>query len=110
MSNINKSLGSIAFGKRTSLTHASLHIRGRDALPCTVQRMDEAGAEIMLRQPIVLPKTVRLHWEQFAGGAECDVVGTQGPVVRVAFTSDEGGQILRRFQSDRASQRRRAGI
>lgn len=98
------------FGKRTSLAHALLEAAGIAPLRCTVYKIDAEGAEIELSRPVVLPKRVRLSWEQFEGGADCDVVGTEGALVRVVFTSDEGPEILRRFEASRASQRQRAGI
>lgn len=110
MSNIRTHFGQPVFGRRTSLAQAELQIDDRHPFNCTVHQIDEDGAEIELSRPIALPKRVRLHWEQFGDGADCDVVGTDGPTVRVAFTSEAGAEILRRFEVERASQRQRAGI
>ena len=110
MSNISTHCGKQTFGKRMSLVHAQLHIGGTAPIRCTVRQIDVDGAEIELSRPGILPPRVRLHWDQYGDGAECEVVGTEGPTVRVAFTSNKGPEILRRFEADRASQRRRAGI
>lgn len=110
MSNIRTHFGQPTFGRRTSLAHALLQIGGIAPLRCTVHQIDDEGAEIELSRPVVLPMRVRLYWEQFGDGADCDVVGTEGATVRVAFTCNKGSEILRRFEADRASQRQRVGI
>lgn len=110
MSNIRTKSGQPTFGKRTSLVHARLEIGSRASIRCTVNQIDDEGAEIELDRPVVLPKRVRLNWDQYGDGAECEIIGTEGPAVRVAFTSGKGAEILRRFEAERASQRQRAGI
>lgn len=110
MSNIRTHSAQQTFGRRTSLVHALLQMGGVAPIRCTVHQIDDEGAEIELSRPVVLPMRVRLYWEQFGDGAECDVIRTEGAIVRVAFTSNKGSEILRRFEADRASQRQRAGI
>jgi hypothetical protein len=110
VSNISTHRGKSTFGRRTSLVHALLQIGGVAPFRCTVHQIDDDGAEIELSRPVVLPRQVRLYWEQYGDSAECEVVGTEGPTVRVTFTSGKGSEILRRFEADRASQRQRAGI
>lgn len=110
MSNISTHCGKQTFGRRMSLVHAQLQIGNSAPIRCTVRHIDVDGAEIELSRPTILPSRVRLHWDQYGDSAECEVVGTEGPAVRVAFTSGKGSEILLRFEADRASQRQRAGI
>jgi hypothetical protein len=93
-----------------SLVHAHLQTGGIAPIRCVVREIDMDGAEIELSRPTILPSRVRLRWDQYGDSAECEIVGTEGPIVRVVFTSSKGPEILRRFEADRASQRQRAGI
>lgn len=110
MSKISTYSGKTTFGRRMSLVHAQLQVGNAAPIRCTVQHVDEAGAVIELSRPTILPPRVRLHWDQYGDSAECEIIGTEGQAVRVAFTSGKGPEILRRFAADRVSQRQRVGI
>jgi hypothetical protein len=88
-----------AFGRRPSLFQAVALIEGRASLDCFVHDIDEDGAVLEFGCPIALPRCLRLQWQALGVGAECEVHHTEGPLVEVSFTTDEGPEIARRYSA-----------
>ncbi len=88
-----------AFGRRPSLLQAVVLIEGRASLNCFVHDIGEDGAVLEFDCPIALPSRLRLQWEAIGVGADCEVHRTEGPLVEVSFTTDEGPAIARRYST-----------
>jgi hypothetical protein len=87
------------FGRRPPLLQAVVLIEGRASLNCYVHEMGEDGAILEFGCPIALPSHLRLQWEAIGAGAECEVLRTEGPLVEVGFTTNEGPEIARRYSA-----------
>jgi hypothetical protein len=85
------------FGRRPSLFHAVILAEGRAPIRCLAQEIDEHGASLEFGQTGILPKRFRLQWAELGIGADCEVLSTEGSCVRVAFTSEEGVAVARRY-------------